>query len=253
MSEMTREPTNPTENSESQWGKLCTTGGVVALIQLACLLVGLVVAIALGKEPATAQGYFDMFQRNRVEALLRLDFATLTLITLFPILSLGIHAAMRRTHRAYSVLAVMLMIIGSLLSLSTHSAFSMIRLSDMYAAAGPTQQAQLLAAGEAVIASDMWHSTGGFLAGLFMQGGVAFISIIMLRGTRFRKATAITGLISNGLDWLHVLVALFAPALANVMLWVAGPVYLLWFPLLALDLLRMGREKQTETDSQTIR
>lgn len=149
---------------------------------------------------------------------------------------------MRKTYRAYAALMAALVIIGITLALANHSAFSMIHLSDQYAqATSEAQKAQLWAAAEAVISVDMWRSTGGFMAGLFMQGGLAFISIVMLRSQSFSKGTAITGLVANGLDWVHVLVALLTPGLGEVILWVAGPLYLLWFLLLGRDLLRLGR------------
>ena len=119
----------------------------------------------------------------------------------------------------------------------------MIRLSDLHAAAtSAAQKDQLLAVGEAVIASDMWHSTAGFLAGIFMQGAFVFISVIMLRTPEFGKATAVTGILANGLDLLHVFVALFAPTLATILLSIGGVIYLLWFPLLGWDLLKQGRQ-----------
>ena len=60
--------------------------------------------------------------------------------------------------------------------LARYSAFLMVRLSDLHAAATTAAaQEQLLVAGEAVIAGDMWHSTSGFLAGIFMQGGFVLV------------------------------------------------------------------------------
>jgi uncharacterized membrane protein len=112
----------------------------------------------------------------------------------------NIYAALRRSHQAYTALATALVFVGMILALANHSAFSMIHLSDQYAAATTAaQRAQLLAAGEAVIASDRWHSTAGFLAGIFMQGGFVFISVVMLQGKEFSKGTAYTGLLANGL------------------------------------------------------
>ena len=70
--------------------------------------------------------------------------------------------------------------------------------------------------GETIIATDMWRSTAGFLAGLFMQGAFVFISVVMLSGNRFSKATAYTGILSNGLDFAHVLVGLFIPSVASI-------------------------------------
>ena len=55
--------------------------------------------------------------------------------------------------------------VGMILALANHSAFSMIRLSDLHAAAtNAAAREQAVLAGEAVIAGDMWHSTSGFLA-----------------------------------------------------------------------------------------
>jgi hypothetical protein len=77
----------------------------------------------------------------------------------------------------------------------------------------------------------------------------------MLRGTRFRKGTAITGLVANGLDWVHVLVALVSPSLAAVLLYVAGSFDMIWFPLLGWDLLKQGRsasEKAAVPDREAL-
>jgi len=142
---------------------------------------------------------------------------------------------------------VALVIVGIILTVASNSGFSMIHLSDQFATATTmAQRERLLAAAEALISSDMWHSTEGFMAGLFMQGGLASISVVMLRSKRFSRVTAITGLLANGLDWVHVLVGLFAPSLALVMLCVAGPVYLIWFPMLGRDLLKLGRSASEE-------
>jgi hypothetical protein len=225
----------------SQWGNLRRVAGWATLAQLLCLLLSVVVGIAAGMEPATAQEHFSMLQNDRVVGLLRLDFPTLIMICLFSITSYGIYGALRRSDGAYAGLATVLVCVGVVLALANHSAFSMIRLSDLYiVATTAAAQEQLLVAGEAVIAGDMWHSTSGFLAGIFMQGGFVIISAIMLRSKAFSKGTAMTGLAANGLDLLHVFVGLLLPSLATTMLWIAGVFYLAWFPLLARDLLKRG-------------
>ena len=135
-----------------------------------------------------------------------------------------------------------LIFVGMILGLAPHSAFSIINLSDQFAAASsPAQQEQLLAAGQAVISSDMWNSTSGFLAGIFLQGGTVLISILILQSKKFSKATGITGILSNGFDFLHVFVALLNPTLCILLLYISGPFYLLWFPLLGRDLIKLGR------------
>ena len=227
----------------SQWGRLARAAGWAALVQLLCLLAGTVAGIAVGMEPATAEGYFAMLQDNRLVGLLRLDFPTLIMICLFSITAFGLYGVLRRTDDAYAGLATALVYVGMVLALANHSAFSMLRLSDLYAAATtPAAREQLVIAGQAVIAGNMWNSTAGFVAGIFMQGGFVLISAVMLRSKSFSKGTAISGLAANGLDLLHVFAGLLLPSLASTLLIVGGVFYLAWFPLLARDLLKRGRE-----------
>jgi hypothetical protein len=227
----------------SQWFALRRLAGWATLAQLLCLLLSVVAGIAVGSEPATAQEYFAMLQNDRVVGLMRLDFPTLVMICLFSITSYGIYGALRRSDGAYAGLATALIYVGVVLALANHSALSMIRLSDLYAVATTAAaHEQLLVAGEAIIAGDMWRSTSGLLAGIFMQGGFVLVSMLMLRSTAFSKGTAVSGLAANGLDFLHVFVGLVLPSLATTLLWIAGGFYLAWFPLLARDLLRRGDE-----------
>jgi hypothetical protein len=227
------------EAATSQWASLRRVAGWAALVQWVCVLCSAAVGIAVGLEPATAKEYFAMLQSDRVVGLLRLDFPTLLMICLFSITAYGIYGALRRSADAYAGLATVLICVGVVLALANHSAFSMIRLSDLHAAAATAAaQEQLLAAGEAVIAGDMWHSTSGFLAGIFMQGGFVLVSALMLRSKTFGKGTAVSGLAANGLDLLHVFVGLLLPSVATILLYIAGVFYLAWFPLLARDLLK---------------
>ena len=230
------------ESSDPRWKALYRMGGVAALVQLGCVLITLVVATTLGVEPTTANEYFTGLGQARLVTLLRLDFPSLINVTLFTVTSFAVIAAMQEAKRMYAGLGVGLVFIGVVLVLATHSAFSMIHLADQYAAvATEAQRTLLLAAGEAVIASDWWHSTGGFFAGLFLQGGMVLISCTMLRSTHFSKATAWTGMLANGLDWIHVLIQMVSPGLAAIVLGIGGLFYVVWYPLLARDFFRLEK------------
>lgn len=231
-----------TETARSDWQKLYRLGSVSAFVQLGCLLISMVVLTIVGAEPTTAQAYYTALEENRFIGLLRLDLTTLVMISLFPFVAVALFGAFRRSRPAYGLLAMVAIIIGTLLALANHSAMSIIHLADLYAAAATaTEQTQFLAAGEAVIAADMWHTTAGLLAGVFMQGGFVFISYVMLRGKAFGKWTAYTGLLANGLDFVHIFVAFFAPALATILLAIGGIFYLFWFPLLGRDLVKLSK------------
>ncbi len=242
MSQLALAQTDEIESVDSDWNRLCQMGGVVAWIQLGLLLLTIGLGLAVGWLPATAAEHYSALQNDGLAGLLRLDFATLAMIALFPLVAVAIFAAFRQSRPAYALLAMLLILIGTLLALSNESAFAMIHLSKLHAAASSAaQQDLLLAAGEAVLAANMWNSSAGFLAGIFMQGGFVFISLVMLRSKEFSKGTAYTGLLSNGLDLLHVFVALFAPGLAAALLSIGGVFYLFWFVLLGYDLVKIGR------------
>jgi len=241
MSQRTSDQIAATETPNARCKGLYATAAVAALVQLGCVLMTLIVVSVLGGEPSTPDEYFSVLQEDRLAGILRLDFASLINVSLFSVTIFTVYVALRR-DQTYAALATALVFTGVALALSTHSAFSMIHLSDQYAAATTAaQRDQLTAAAQAVIASDWWHSTGGLMAGLFLQGGTAFISLLMLRDRRFSRWTAYAGLLSNGLDFAHVLVGFLVPGVGSLLLYIGGIFYPLWYPLLSRDLYHLGR------------
>ena len=72
----------------------------------------------------------------------------------------------------------------------------------------------LLAAGEALLAADMWHSTGAFMGAILLQSGALLVSVAMLRTRVFGRPTAWVGILTHGLDLVHVVLGPFAPGAA---------------------------------------
>jgi len=130
---------------------------------------------------------------------------------------------------------------GVTLFLATPSAFSWLALSDKFAAATTeAQRQQLLAAGEAILASDMWHGSGAMMGGILLQTGTLLLSVVMLRSPAFGKLLAYLGIVTHGLDLAHLLTGLVFPPGGVILMAIAGPLYLVWFPLLARDFFRLG-------------
>ncbi len=234
----------------TDWNLICRIGGAAALLQLACSLITMVVVFGMGGEPSTVEQYFDLLQHHRLLGLLRMDFASVLNVGLYPLTVFGLYAGLKRFRPASAALALVLVCLGSVLWLGNHSAFSMISLSDQYAAtATDLERSQLLAAGRAVIASDMWHTTGAFMAGIFLQGATTLISILMLRGRSFSPATAWVGILVHGLDLAHVILMPFFPLAGPWPMILAGPLYPLWFFMVGRRLLRLGRASAAEAGS----
>jgi hypothetical protein len=227
---------------KSDWSRIFFLSGAAAVILLLYSLATMVLLIAIGGQPESAEEGFRMLQENRLAGLLRLDVLTILILPLYYLLYAAFYGALREKHPGFIFLAVVLGSAGVTLVLATPSAFSWLVLSDKFAAAtSEAEKNMLLAAGEAILASDLWHGSGALLGGLLGQTAMFIVALLMLRSNVFSRATTWIGVITHGLDLLHILVAFLLPAVGAGLMFVAGPLYLVWFPLLARDFFRLGR------------
>ncbi len=228
--------------ASTAWKTLYKLCGVATWLLLLYSLVTMFILIAIGGQPATAQECFSMLQQDRFTGLLRLDVLTIFFIPLYYLIFLGLYEAHRPLNGAFAALAALLVFAGLTLFLATPSVFSWLALNERFAAAaGEAEKAQLLAAGEAILASDMWHGSGPVIGSVLLQSGALLISVVMLHNRAFGKACAYVGILTHGLDLLHILVMFFSLASGIWLMAVAGPLYLVWFPLIARGFARAGR------------
>jgi len=237
-----------TEITDANWKSLYKLCGWIAVILVVYSLITMVILFLLGGPPTTSAEAFEMLEENRFIGLLRLDILTvLVYMPLFYLLFLGLYAALKKTHLVSAAIAMLLGFAGVTLFLATPSVFSWLALSDKFAAA--TNEAQknlLLAAGEAILVSDMWHGTGATIGGVLIQVATTMISVIMLSSNAFGKSTAYVGIVTHGLDLARLLIGFLLPAGGFVLMAIAGPLYLVWFPLLARDFFRLGSQSSKE-------
>jgi hypothetical protein len=228
--------------TEFHWKSLYKICGAAALTLLVYSLVTMLILVFIGGQPETAQESFNMLQENRLVGLLRLDILAVLIMPLYYPLFSGLYTILKKTHLPYAAVATLFVFAGLTLFLATPSVFSWLALSDKFAAAVSEQQKTLLlAAGEAILASDMWHGSGPMIGGILMQTGALLISVIMLRSTNFAKSTAYVGIVTHGLDLAHILVGFFSVTGGIILMAIAGPLYLVWFPLLARDFFKIRR------------
>jgi hypothetical protein len=100
-----------------------------------------------------------------------------------------------------------------------------------------------VAAGEAILASDMWHSTGAIMGAILLQSAAVLISVVMLWSKIFGKLTAYVGILTHGLDLAHIIIGIFLPGVGVILMAIAGPLYLIWFPLVSRRLFQLGQGK----------
>ena len=186
--------------------------------------------------PANLETRYALMYSHPFSGLLRGDLFNLLIVGLYLGLLPGLYLTLQRVAPTAMLYAAGFILIAVVLGFATNPDFSLLHLSRQYAlAATEAQRAQVLAAGEAILAADLWHSSGSYMAGLFLQGSGVLISLVMLRAKGFSKVTAWAGLLANSLDLVQHLLHPFTPSLSEVILRAAGPFYLAWFPMLARD------------------
>jgi hypothetical protein len=235
-------------SADAGWDSLCRMGGAATFILMAYSLATMVQLVVFGGQPTTAAEAFSLLQSNRVLGLLRLDLPTVLALPLYYVVFLGLFSALRRSDAAYATLSTSLAFVGITLLLATPTALSMLSLSEKYAAATTEPvRVHFLAAGEAVLATDIWHGTGAIVGGLLLQSGAVLISVVMLRSNVFTKTVAYLGIVTHGLDLAHGLLGPVVPGAGLVLMATAGPLYLIWFPLVGRRLLQLGQRRAVST------
>jgi hypothetical protein len=227
---------------------LCRWGGYASfpLLLYSLLTLVQVAVVGMGTPPDPA-GIFAMLHDHKIEGLLRLDLPTILAMPLYYLVFLGLFAALRPVDLSNSVLSTALAFVGTTLVLATPSALPMLRLSEMYAsAASEAQRTQYLAAGQAVMATNIWHNTGAVLGAILLQIGAVLICCVMLQGM-FSRGTAWLGIIMHGLDLTHLVCGWFIPVAGMVLMSVAGVLYPFWLFLVGRKLLQLASKKVNRT------
>lgn len=218
-------------------------GGLICILLFLYSVSTLVIMSLIGGPPETVQQCFEMLKENKFLGLLRLDLLTFIFMPLYYLLFYAFFVALNKTASYLVAISTILVFAGLTLFLATPSVFSLLHLSEKFlSAASDSEKNQLLAAGEAIIASDIWHGTGPKIGGLLLQTGALLISVSMLKGNVFNRATAVTGIATHGLDLLHVIIGFIIPAIANYVMFIAGPLYFLWFPLVGIRFFRLSKK-----------
>jgi len=224
------------------YSKIFLLAGIICFILLLYSLSTMMIMLLIGTPPSTIQECFDILNTNKLFGLLRLDILTVFTMPLYFILFYAIYRALLSKDNELLNLSTISVFSGLILFLATPSVFSYLNLSDNFAIANNeiTKQ-QLLSAGQAIFSSDMWHGTGAKIGGLLIQIGATCVSILMLKRKIINRPTAIVGIITHGLDLLHILIGFILPSVGAIFLAVGGTLYLLWFPMLGMQFFKLRK------------
>lgn len=173
-----------------------------------------------------------------------LDLLGMVAYVLFVPVILALYNALRRASEPLTAIGTALFFVGIAVFFATNTAFSMLSLSDQYAAATTeAQRSMLLAAGQAMLTT---FNVGAFqVSYIIVSTAWLIIAAVMLRSSIFSRVTAYPGILAGvtaigavALEHTPVIGELFA---LLVIVYFAAIVFLaIWVVLIARRLFQLG-------------
>ncbi len=233
---------------DSGWKILYKVGGIAALIAGVVFRRNLGPEISLfaaQKQPDTIVGWFTLLQNNKLLGLAYLNIFDIVDYVLVGLMFLALYVALRRINGSCMAIAVLFGLMGIATYFASNTAFSMLSLSDQYAAATTeAQRSMFLAAGQAVLAISQpiapYQGTGAYMSLLLQAITGLIISIVMLRSKVFSKATAYVGILASAFDLIYCITFAFVPGIEVYLLSAAGLFLFIWHILVGLRLCQLG-------------
>jgi hypothetical protein len=246
-----------TEAKNNSWRALYIAGGVAALLAVFVFRRNLGAELGLLSNfgiikgvPTTplssALDWFNLLQENRLVGLTLLNFFDVVEYALVGLMFLALSAALWQTSKSAMLVATVSGLIGISVYFASNQAFAMLALSQRYAGATSDLQRSLyLAAGEAHLASndpEAIFSSGIYISLFLVWLAGLIISIVMLRSEIFSKATAITGILANGIGLCFFLGLAFALEWYWLSIPISAPFRVIWYFLIALRLFKLAKD-----------
>ena len=157
----------------------------------------------------------------------------------------ALYGALGQASNSAMVIATAFGFVGIAVYFASNQVFSMLTLSDQYAAATTdAQRSMFLAAGQALLAINnpgaIYQGTGIYLSLLLVLLAGLIISIVMLRSGIFGKATAYVGILANTFGLGYFIALAFAPAMLAIPPSISAPFRMIWYILTARRLFQLG-------------
>jgi len=249
-----------TQNQDWRW--LYKIGGTAALLAVFVFRRNLGAELALLGMFGIIEGlsttplinateWFNLLQDNRLVGLTMLNVFDLVEYALVGLIFLALYVPLREINRSAMLIGTTSGLIGITIYFASNQAFAMLALSGRYAAATTdAQRSSYLAAGEALLAinnpDSIYQGTGIYVSLFLVLFAGLIISIVMLRSQIFSKATAITGILANGIGLSYFITLSFAPAIYWIPHPISAPFRVIWYFLIALRLFKLGKAEKTE-------
>lgn len=226
--------------------QLYRIGAICSMLQLTLIVTYMIVTFTIGPRVISAEGFFMAQQANFWTSLLRVDLMMMLLVGLYLGNFPALLANLYKNSPVLTLYASGFTLIAVILSFASESTFALIHVGEKYLqASSESERSQLLAAGESILSSGWWNSTGSYVTGILLQTGGIMISVAMFRSGDFHKSTAIAGIIGNSFDLIQHTLSPFLPGITEY-LSIGMVAYLVWYPMMSFDLFKLAKRPSLE-------
>jgi hypothetical protein len=237
-----------TFGENENWRGVYITGGIATIVALIGIVLDVIVGSTTGGNlstlPQTAVDRFAQFEISPLLGLYNLDLLNIVnQIFLIPAY-VALYAAHRKTSHAFSLLALIIFLVGTTVFVTTNTALPMLELSNKYAVATTESQKSLLAAaGEAMLVRGSHGGLGVFIGFLLPNIAGLIMSFAMLSGKIFGKVTSLMGIVGSSLILSYIVLVTFAPNVKDMATAVSMPGGLLlmaWMVMFTIKFFKLG-------------
>lgn len=230
-----------------KWKTLYRAGAVAPLITLVFYLSQFVILIFGDPFPTTIEGWYALFERNKLLGLWYLNALDIVSWTLLGIMFLALYMALRRLRPSWMLIALYFSLLGVVVFVVPRVlTVSVVTFSDLNAAATTeAQRTMYLTAGETL--SQVSTATPQTLGFLFMTVAGLIISTVLLRSQSFGrsaalgKAAGVVGIIGFFVALANYITWIVAPSIAAVLMPINGLLWLIWWLMMSVGLFRLAK------------
>jgi hypothetical protein len=199
--------------------------------------------------PSSAMDWYTLLQDNAFVGLILLNVVDVVNYCLVGLMFLALYGALRQVSKSAVVIATVCAVVGIGIYFASNQALALLSLSRQYAeAATDAQRSMLLAAGESLLAiehpSVVYQGTGVHTSFFLVVTAGLIASLVMLRSSIFGKATAIVGILANGIRLFGFFALVLTPSLYSLAIPISAPFRVTWYVLIAIGLFRLARRAQ---------
>jgi len=235
-------------SEDNRWRVIFLVGGISAALTLAGTLTDIILAMIPGWEastvPASIQAWFGQLTTKPLLGLRNLDLLNVVISTVQIPAFLALFAAHRCAGPAHAALALIVVLIGTTVFVSSNAALPMLGLSRQYALASTDAERRVLeAAGLALLARGAHGSMGIFVGVLLSSLGTLVMGLVILAGRVFSRFTGWVGIVGIILLMIYTIVFTFVPEPGPAMMVVGVPggiLLIVWNLLIARKLFQLN-------------